>query len=145
KNRPREPAADFSFATAAGRHGTLYGTDAEYVLLCFHNGGCPACRQLREDLIARASAAPPAAMLASGKLKIIALYPDADWSEWEEHRKDIPAAWINAYDGAQDINEGELYDLRAIPSLYLLDRNKKVLLKDFTNPSLLAEVLNRPA
>ena len=78
-------------------------------------------------------------------MKIIAPSPDAYLSEGEEHRKDLPAEWINAYDGAQDINVGELYDLRAIPSLYLLDRNKKVLLKDFTNPSLLAEVLNRPA
>lgn len=144
KNRPGEPAADFSFTTAEGRHGTLYGTDAEYFLLFFHTPGCPACRQIREELIAVTAAEPLAAMLASGKLKIIALYPDADLSEWEKHRKDIPAAWINAYDGAQDIDKGELYDLRAIPSLYLLDRNKKVLLKDFTNPSLLAEVLNRP-
>lgn len=33
KNRPGDRAADFSFTTGKGGHGTLYDIDADYVLL----------------------------------------------------------------------------------------------------------------
>ena len=38
--------------------------------------------------------------------------------------------WIDAYDAEQTILNQNLYDLKAIPTLYLLDKDKKVLLKD---------------
>ena len=117
KNRPGDRAADFSFTTGKGGHGTLYGIDADYVLLFFHNLGCPACREVRQGIVSVTAREPAAGMLASGKLRIIALYPDTE------------------------INEKELYDLRAIPSLYLLDRDKKVILKDFVNPEMLSDAL----
>lgn len=141
KNRPGDRAADFSFTTGKGGHGTLYGIDADYVLLFFHNLGCPACREVRQGIVSVTAREPVAGMLASGKLRIIALYPDTDMAEWVAHANEIPDTWINACDEAQEINEKELYDLRAIPSLYLLDRDKKVILKDFVNPEMLSDAL----
>ena len=44
----------------------------------------------------------------------------------------MPAAWINSYDKSLDIKNKEVYDLKAIPTLYLLDKEKKVVLKDVT-------------
>ena len=38
----------------------------------------------------------------------------------------------NGYDKKLVIKEKNLYDLKAIPTLYLLDKDKKVLLKDAT-------------
>ena len=43
-----------------------------------------------------------------------------------------PKEWINGYDKKLVIKEKNLYDLKAIPTLYLLDKDKKVLLKDAT-------------
>ena len=141
KNRPGDRAADFSFTTGKGGHGTLYGIDADYVLLFFHNLGCPACREVRQGIVSVTAREPAAGGLASCKLRIIALYPDTDMAEWVAHANEIPDTWINACDKAQEINEKELYDLRAIPSLYLLDRDKKVILKDFVNPEMLSDAL----
>jgi hypothetical protein len=42
----------------------------------------------------------------------------------------LPARWINGYDSQSGIMSGDLYDLKAIPSLYLLNEQKIVLLKD---------------
>ena len=42
----------------------------------------------------------------------------------------MPANWINGFDSNQKIANEELYDLKAMPTLYLLDKGKKVLLKD---------------
>lgn len=143
KNRLGTVALDFPFTTSKGAKGTLHGVETDYTLLFFYNLGCPACREVRMGLLEMINGSPKISdMQKTGKLKIIALYPDADMKEWDKYVGDIPAEWTNAYDAKQAINNGELYDLRAIPSLYLLDKDKKVLLKDFIDPNLLSRTLN---
>jgi hypothetical protein len=41
-----------------------------------------------------------------------------------------PEQWYNGYDPDMVIRNELLYDVRAIPSLYLLDRKKNVIFKD---------------
>ena len=70
------------------------------------------------------------AMVRDKQLVILAVYPDEDIVAWREHTADFPKEWLNGYDKDQMINQEELYDLRAIPSFYLLDKDKRVILKD---------------
>ena len=42
----------------------------------------------------------------------------------------LPAEWLVAYDKEQSIYTNELYDILGFPSLYLLDSQKIVRLKD---------------
>ena len=58
--------------------------------------------------------------------------PDEELDEWRRHRDEFPQEWINGYDKSLTIKTQNLYDLKAVPTLYLLDANKKVLLKDAT-------------
>ena len=44
----------------------------------------------------------------------------------------MPKDWINSYDKSVSLKNDEIYDLKAIPTLYLLNKEKKVLLKDAT-------------
>lgn len=142
KNRVGSVAIDFPFTTSKGVKGSLHAVKADYLLLFFYNLGCPACREVRTGLGDMMRNHPDIAeMLNTGRLRILALYPDTDMTEWDRYVGDIPANWTNAYDPQQTINDGQLYDLRAIPSLYLLDKNKKVLLKDFIDPNLLPAIL----
>ncbi|MEG0454785.1 MAG: thioredoxin family protein, partial [Bacteroides sp.] len=64
------------------------------------------------------------------KLTVLALYPDEELDEWKKHLKDFPTEWISGYDKKLTLKTENRYDLRAIPTLYLLDKNKMVLLKD---------------
>ena len=57
---------------------------------------------------------------------------DEELDEWKKHRNDFAKEWTNGYDKELVIKNKNLYDLRAIPTLYLLDKNKTVLLKDAT-------------
>jgi hypothetical protein len=41
------------------------------------------------------------------------------------------------------VREKSLYDLHAIPTLYLLDRDKRVLVKDSTDVPYIEEVIDR--
>ena len=44
----------------------------------------------------------------------------------------LSALHAHARDASQVINRHRLYDLKAVPCLYLLDADKRVLLKDVT-------------
>ena len=79
------------------------------------------------------------------KRQVLALFPDEDLTEWQEYRPQIPARWINAYDKGCVVREKSLYDLHAIPALYLLDSRKRVLVKDSTDVAQIEEIIDRRA
>lgn len=127
QNRLGRQAENFTYTLVSGKSGTLYGVKADYTLLFINNPGCHAC----EEGIKELKQAPAINKeFEAGNLKILSVYPDEDKEEWERHLSDFPKEWINGYDKKLMIKEKNLYDLKAIPTLYLLDKNKKVLLKD---------------
>ncbi|WP_295936741.1 DUF5106 domain-containing protein [uncultured Alistipes sp.] len=140
QNRIGHRANDFRYTLASGATGTLYGIKAEYVLLFINNPGCTMCKEIREQI---GSSPMLAEMIERGRLKVLALYPDEDLTEWHDYRSQIPAAWINGYDAGCVIREKGAYDLTAIPALYLLDQQKRVLVKDSTDVPYIEEVIDR--
>ena len=127
QNRIMQGANDFRYTVATGRTSNLYSLKADFILIYINNPGCPMCRQIQEQLVASQIVAEA---LKSKRLKILAIYPDEDLTLWHQHP--LPKEWINGYDKGRRLEKDRLYDLRAIPSLYLLDRDKKVLVKDST-------------
>lgn len=126
KNRPGTKAADIAYTTGSGATGTLYGLRADYTLVIFYNPGCPDCART-ESYIERSEVFGPLA--ASGRLKVLAIYPDEDMEVWRSHLPQMPAGWIVGRSLIGRIGESP-YDLPAIPALYLLDKDKRVILKD---------------
>lgn len=134
QNRIGRPANDFRYTTADGATRRMYDIRAEYLLLFINNPGCNMCKTVREAI----SASPMLnELIERGKLKVLALFPDEDLTEWQEYRPQIPARWINAYDKGCVVRDRELYDLKAIPALYLLDRDKRVMVKDAVDVGLI--------
>ena len=126
-NRIGTPAADFVFIDTAGKKGSLYGIKAEYTLLIFGNPDCHACKELLEQM---ESSPAVNQMIMSKRLKVVDIYIDEDIPLWKERMATYPAAWINGYDPSFTIRTNLTYNVRALPSLYLLDAAKTVLLKD---------------
>ena len=127
QNRPGNPANDFVYVTADGAKANLYALHADYTLILFFNPECPACKDAKAALL---NSAAIKKNLATGKLKLLAVYTDTDLALWTRHQSDIPSSWINAHDLSGELYTKGIYDLKAIPSMYLLDKNKIVLLKD---------------
>jgi hypothetical protein len=125
QNRIMKRANDFRYTLSSGRTANLYSLKADFVLIYINNPGCPMCRQIQEQLVASQIIT---AALADGRLKILAIYPDEDLTLWHEHP--LPKEWINGYDKGRRLEKDRLYDLRAIPAMYLVDRKKTVLVKD---------------
>ncbi len=127
KNRIGNLATDFTYILQSGKTGTLYNVKANNLILMFYNPDCHAC----DELLSQMKASPIISKgLQSKLLNILAVYPDKDLDIWKKHLKDIPVSWINGYDRNETIQNEKLYDLKAIPCLYLLDKDKKVILKD---------------
>uniref|UniRef100_UPI003217A92D DUF5106 domain-containing protein n=1 Tax=uncultured Draconibacterium sp. TaxID=1573823 RepID=UPI003217A92D len=127
KNSVGTKAADVVFTMESGESDCIYNSSAPYTLLFFYNPGCNACEEAFRFL--KQSEVINAALIRK-ELTLIAIYPDEDLSAWRNYISKIPTSWINGYDKNMRILNQELYDLRAIPSLYLLDADKSVLLKD---------------
>ena len=140
-NRPGTPAADFVFIDTKGRQRTLYGIRAKWTLLVFGNPDCAACKELTEQISADEYLS---SLLREGSLQVVDIYIDEDIDTWKSGISEYPKDWINGYDPKHVIREDLIYNVRALPSLYLLDQDKKVMLKDST-PEQVFGLLQAPA
>jgi hypothetical protein len=126
-NRVGTVAADFKFADKYGRFHTLHGIKAPLTLLFFSNPGCNACM----DIINVLKGEPAiASMISDGTLAVLNIYIDEDLQGWRDYMPIYPQEWYNGFDPDLVIRTDNLYNVRAIPSLYLLDEEKRVILKD---------------
>ena len=127
KNRIGEIAADFRFADRYGKIHTLHGIDAPLILLFFSNPGCEACMNIIQVLKGDPMIS---GMIAEGGLDVVNIYIDEDLQAWKEYMPVYPDEWYNGFDPDLMIRTDNLYSVRAIPSLYLLDKEKRVIMKD---------------
>ncbi|MEP7374588.1 MAG: thioredoxin-like domain-containing protein [Chitinophagaceae bacterium] len=127
QNWPGTIATDFTYETASGFKKKLYDIKGDYTLLYFYNPECNACKEMKAALIASPIITDK---VTSGELKILAIYIDKDEKIWLNHLDDLPQDWIHGRDIDEYLYKNKVYDLRAIPTLYLLDKDKRVVLKD---------------
>jgi hypothetical protein len=129
RNRPGEPTTDFTYTLASGRNEKLYGLRSDYVLLLFYDPECTDCKRVKK-LIEKSETIDK--LISGMHIKVLSVYPDKDLRKWKESKGTIPSSWIAAYDKGTVIKLKNLYDIRATPTMYLLDKDKRVLLKDAT-------------
>lgn len=126
-NRPGSLAADFAYLAPDGVRYTLYQTEAPLTLLFFYDPDCENCHAMMDELDRHPQLSE---LIARKQLKVLAVYADGDPKAWKRGVSHIPATWTNAYECEGKILNEEVYHLRAMPTLYLLDADKRVLLKD---------------
>jgi len=118
-------ANNFNYITKDGRNETMADIKAEYLLIYFNNPDCDECRRVK---VLMENSPEITSSLQTGKLVVLSVYIDKDLAIWRKVK--YPEEWINSYNEDQCIMNRSLYDLRAIPSLYLLDKDKHVIIKD---------------
>ena len=120
KNRIGHKATDFPYTTQAGEKGQLYDLQSPYILLFFHDPNCKECQLVKQQLESQH------AHFAQKGVQVVAVYIDDEVEAWQKAQ--YPSAWLSVY--APEIEQQDLYDIKALPTLYLLDTNKYVLQKD---------------
>lgn len=127
KNRLNQLATDFGFVTRDGKQMTLKDVQADYVLLYLNDPECSACRQIKESLEASEIVAR---WKSSGRMKILSVCIEGETEGW----KNLPApeGWIDGCDKRRILLEEDRYDLRNLPAVYLLDADKRIVMKNAT-------------
>lgn len=125
KNRVGTLATDFEYTLKGGQSAKMHNIEAEQTILYFNNPDCHDCERVKNYFEASQIFAE---LHGKGIVKILSIFPDPTLDVWL--KSTYPAIMINSYDKGETINSEQLYDLKAIPTLYLLDSGKRVVLKD---------------
>lgn len=128
RNCPGRVATDFVYFLPDGSKRSLAQTRAKNnrLLLVFYDPECPSCHETMLEMVADGLLAEA---VKTGKLTVLAVYTEGNQEVWKRTLSDLPQGWTVGSDH-EAVKLGALYDLKAMPSLYLLDGTKKVLLKD---------------
>ena len=128
RNMPGTAATDFHYYLENGERRSLVDTKTkgDYLLLVFYAPGCQSCKETMDAMVGDRLLDEA---VRRGRLAVLAVYTEGDEKEWKESCNELPDAWIKGND-RREVLDNALYDLKATPSLYLLDSRKKVVLKD---------------
>ena len=146
KNRVGDKGSNFNYTLASGQTHSFYSLKSEYTLLMFSNPGCSTCATVTQQILNSNEINNALALNSNTRtmLTILTLYIDKDIDLWLDNLPQMPQKWIHGYDKGLEITHKRLYDIKAIPTLYLFDKDKNVILKDtsieaierfFTTPS----------
>ena len=128
KNQPGEQSIDFNILLSNGDTTTLYQIEAETLIIYFQNPDCPTCSEFREkmknmEVLYHA--------ITSGKAKVLTIYFEKNEDLWRNYlNKSAYKNWMHGWNYDLQISEKHLYDVRIIPTIMILDKNKKVINKD---------------
>lgn len=145
KNRPGMQATDIHYTMVSGAKNSLSNLKSDYILVIFYDFDCEDCNVLK-GLVEASPIIKE--MQNQKKLAVLAIYPGANMEGWRKSSVQVPASWINGYDHDEEIGQKGTYELRSIPTLYLLDKNYMVIMKEppFTYVEYyLNSILNPPA
>lgn len=131
-------ANDFRYWGPNGQMQNMHKINASKLLLFFYNPECNACIIMKHAL-EKSTALNN--LSSKKKLKILCIYTDTALFTWYKHMQEFPSTWIQGRDEEEYLYKNDVYDLRAIPTMYLLDQNKKVIIKDCTSIDELEEKL----
>ena len=103
---------------------SLYDLKHKYTIVYFWDPSCGHCQKvtpkLKEFYETKAK---------DFDLEIMAVYIEADTTEWFKYIREKDLKWINAADLLGKSNFRKYYDIYSTPVIYLMDRNKKLIAK----------------
>lgn len=128
RNNVGNRATDFTYYLPDGTKHTLAATPVknDRLLLVFYDPECESCHEVLRQMAADRALAEA---VRTGKVSVLAVYTEGNDAAWLKALPDMPEGWTVGAD-REAVKQGTLYDLKAMPSLYLLDGRKTVLLKD---------------
>ena len=134
-----EKAADLEFMNTADKPTSLYNVEADYTIVVFWDPSCGHCKEEipRIDSIYRAN-------WQKKNVKIYAVLSEAEKlkGEWITYiNAHNITDWINVYQTKESVEAEtkeqkpsyrQLYDVTLTPTLYLLDKEKRIVAKKLT-------------
>ena len=120
-------APEFEMNDLNGNPVKLSKIKADYTLVLFWASWCPHCAETMPEIhkIYQKN--------DKSKLEIVAVSLDKEKSEWEKAVKELGFTWINCCDLKSWDSEAAIdYNVYATPTMFLLDKQKKIVAKPIT-------------
>lgn len=138
-NHEGDIAPNFKIVTNTGDTTTLHDIRSEYMLLYLQHPTCPTCQKVRK-MIADYPILNKA--IESGKLKVLMVYFEDEADVWNDYINSPEAnpSYLHGWNFDQSIEKKNLYDTRAIPYMFLLDNDKRIIKKNVLETELEDEV-----
>ncbi|NOY38179.1 MAG: redoxin domain-containing protein [Chlorobi bacterium] len=117
-------AHDLKMETITGEWVDLYEVNAKYIILYFWEPNCGHCKKvtpiLYKDIYLK---------YRDKGLEVFTVYIYDNHKEWEDYLNEHGYDWINAWDPKQLTYFRYYYDVYSTPTIYVLDRDKKIIAK----------------
>ena len=132
------PAADIELPDSTGKKISLYTISSPFTLVCFWDATCGHCK----ETLPKIDSFYTAKWRASG-LKIYSVSKETSGTidDWKSFIRDNKLNWVNVYytkaEEKARVTGGipgysQLYDVQSFPTLYLLDKDKRIIAKKLT-------------
>lgn len=113
----------FSYTTRHDAEHNLYDQTGEYTLLYVHGEDCDDCRMIQFRLEADAAIN---ALTSKDVFKLVDIYTGNPDLAWKKSVDSYPYQW----EAGTSSNIGEVVDVRNQPVMYLLDKDRKIILRE---------------
>jgi len=128
-------AQDLKMETLTGQYARLHEINAKYILVMFYEPDCGHCKKVVPKIWEIYN------QFNRSEFEVLAVYTQTDKTEWMTYLENKHYDWINAWDPYNLTNFRFFYNVYSTPTLYLLDKDKKIIAKRI-GPETVENILN---
>lgn len=130
-------AEDFAAVTAEGQEMKLSDLPkGRLTILMFFDPDCGACRQ---SLFGLKHSSLVNQLISEEVLQVMTVHVGYEERLWREMLSDMPETWIKTTQKTE-MRDSKCYDLSSLPALYLLDADRKIMVRE-SHAELLIPIL----
>ena len=130
-------AEDFATVTVEGQEMKLSDLPkGRLTILMFFDPDCGACRQ---SLFGLKHSSLVNQLISEEVLQVMTVHVGYEERLWREMLSDMPETWIKTTQKTE-MRDSKCYDLSSLPALYLLDADRKIMVRE-SHAELLIPIL----
>ena len=133
KNRVGSKANDFVYTFKEGDWKRMHSIKSNYLILFFSSPNCSTCLSMANEIKDSEVLSKVCSLNSFSRtmLSVLHIYPGANIPLWQNSLSEMPQKnWIHAYDKNRVLTYKRVYNLKKLPTIYLLDKNKRIILKE---------------
>ena len=131
-----QQATDLHLQDFDGENISLYDVSAPYTLVYLYDPDCGSCRIITPEVY------KIYLRYREKGFRVYAVYIESNKKQWKKYIDEQHFEWINVWDATGSENLYDKYDIHAIPTMLLLNKDKMVIGKDLM-PDVLDYMLER--
>lgn len=116
-------APEIILKDSAGNYHSLHAVKADYTILYIWDPDCGHCKKATPVLKKMYDE------LKSYGVEVFAVYGGPETEKWKKYIREHKLDWINVHDPEHESDYRYKYDVFSTPTIYLLDKDKKIIAK----------------